>query len=276
MRTNPFEVIKKISQNQEVIYIPNPGNAGDALIAYATLQGFKRHDIQYRLFSEGEIDDGHILVYGGGGNFIPFYKNARTFFQKHAKNSETIFLLPHTVVGNEDVLSDLDSNCYLFCRELISYEHVAKHAKKANVFAFDDLAIGTEISSLSNETGKRQNSFKENLGMWGKFLFSRKELNCFRKDKERTSLHKKSIDVPSYFMFNWSITEAGIKNIACDFLSVVNKFDTINSNRLHVGIAGGLLGKNVNLFPNSYFKNEAVFHFSLKDRFPNINWIERS
>ena len=42
---------------------------------------------------------------------------------------------------------------------------------------------------------------------------------------------------------------------------------------LHLAIAGALLGKPVECYPNSYFKNEAVYHFSMKDRFPNVQWM---
>jgi exopolysaccharide biosynthesis predicted pyruvyltransferase EpsI len=57
-----------------------------------------------------------------------------------------------------------------------------------------------------------------------------------------------------------------------DILSVINKYNIVNTNRLHVCIGAALLGKQVNFYPNSYYKNESIFLMSLKDKFPNVRW----
>ena len=65
------ELVVLIQQlSGKINYLPNPGNAGDSLIACATYQFFERNNIEYKCCqSEKDISDNDILVYGGGGNF---------------------------------------------------------------------------------------------------------------------------------------------------------------------------------------------------------------
>lgn len=46
----------------------------------------------------------------------------------------------------------------------------------------------------------------------------------------------------------------------------------MRTDRLHVAIAGALLGKSVELHANSYFKNRAVYQFSLRS-FPSVRFV---
>jgi SAM-dependent methyltransferase len=58
-------------------------------------------------------------------------------------------------------------------------------------------------------------------------------------------------------------------------LRAVDQFETIRTDRLHVAVAGVLLGKKVEIYPNSYFKNRAMYDFSFK-RYPGARFIEWS
>jgi len=66
-------------------------------------------------------------------------------------------------------------------------------------------------------------------------------------------------------------TMPGTKSRAPDRLDL---FDEVRTNRLHDAICAGLLGKRVKMYPNSYFKNRAVYEFSMRDRFPDVEWVE--
>lgn len=54
----------------------------------------------------------------------------------------------------------------------------------------------------------------------------------------------------------------------------VDWFETVNTNRLHIGILGAILGKRVNVYDNSYGKNRAVFDHSIAGRFANVVWCD--
>ena len=66
--------------------------------------------------------------------------------------------------------------------------------------------------------------------------------------------------------------EVLIEQNVIDILSIINKYEVVSTNRLHVCIGAALLNKEVNLYPNSYYKNESIYLMSLKDKFPKVKW----
>jgi exopolysaccharide biosynthesis predicted pyruvyltransferase EpsI len=55
----------------------------------------------------------------------------------------------------------------------------------------------------------------------------------------------------------------------------IERFSSVRTNRLHICIAAALLGKAVDFYPNSYFKNKAVYEYSLRERFSNVRWHDK-
>ena len=51
-------------------------------------------------------------------------------------------------------------------------------------------------------------------------------------------------------------------------INFLEEYKVVNTDRLHVAILASLLGKEVNFYPNSYTKNEAVYNYSLFNRYP--------
>ena len=60
-----------------------------------------------------------------------------------------------------------------------------------------------------------------------------------------------------------------IKDVSLSTPDHLSKFKTINTNRLHIAIAGILLDKNVNFYRNSYYKNKSVFEYSINNIYKN-------
>ena len=54
----------------------------------------------------------------------------------------------------------------------------------------------------------------------------------------------------------------------------MSNYDKIFTNRLHLAIAGFLLNKEVHFYPNFYYKNEAVYDYSLK-KYNNITFYNK-
>jgi hypothetical protein len=70
---------------------------------------------------------------------------------------------------------------------------------------------------------------------------------------------------------NQDISKLGKAHTPVDgFIEAIDRFETIHTNRLHVGIASALLGKKVNLYANDYFKIRAIYETSIKPFFPNV------
>ena len=79
------------------------------------------------------------------------------------------------------------------------------------------------------------------------------------------------------FMRNWGVPDdrnTQVKknlSIATDnIFSYLSKFQIVNTNRLHIGIAAALLGKTVNLYRGSYHKIIGIYEFSIAGKFNNV------
>ena len=257
---NIIPFLKERYSGKKIIYFPNPGNGGDRLIALGTLQVFKEADLNWEFYNNKKQYNNEILFYGGGGNLIGVYNDCRNFLIRH-KNKNEILILPHTITNEDKLLSDLDSNITIFCREKISFEYVKKtfrHTK--NIFLSKDLAF-----YISND-------FLDKYKVKGNGI-----CNLLRCDKEATN-----IKIPNDNNdLSVTILPKGERRWACDDIDDINrissiifehisKYEIVNTNRLHLAVAGILIGKKVNFYDNNYYKNRAVYEYSIKDKYIDI------
>lgn len=267
-------------------FYPNRGNAGDSLIACATFQMFERIGIPFRLIEDPLFDArGKIVLYGGGGNLVSGRTEARRFIERHHRTAEKLAILPHTVSGHEDLLGRLGSNVDLFAREAVSYEHIRRHAPNANLFLADDLAFGLDVEAVLAADCSRpyrnlplKRLLRRDIALLNESCRrsrgNARVLNCFRTDKEKTEFHlpRGNMDLSKLFTCRSFSPEKSL--LASNMiLRMLNRYEEVRTNRLHLAIAGALLGKTVKFYPNSYYKCEAVYRFSMKDRFPNVQWM---
>jgi exopolysaccharide biosynthesis predicted pyruvyltransferase EpsI len=69
---------------------------------------------------------------------------------------------------------------------------------------------------------------------------------------------------------NFDISNMGREYHHTLLLDLLANFESINTDRLHVAIAGSLLGKKVRVFEGNYHKIRSVYEHSIKERFPNV------
>ena len=278
--------LAELATQGELFFKPNAGNAGDSLIACATFQLFDEANISYRLFDEDAFDPaGKILIYGGGGNLVAEHKAARQFVERYHHAVKKLVILPHTVSGNEGLLGRLGSNVDIITREAISFEYVERQAPYANVLLADDLAFKLNLKlilaakcTLPYRQVPLKRVVRRDTALWQaalrRSLRKTRVLNCFRTDKERTNIRRPvgNVDLSKLLKYGVDTPEEAFRTTQVVF-RFVNQYDEIRTNRLHVAIAGALLGKVVKFYSNSYFKNKAVYDFSMKDHFPNVQWM---
>jgi exopolysaccharide biosynthesis predicted pyruvyltransferase EpsI len=303
---NIKEYLNTFLKDDPIYYIPNPGNGGDMLIACATFQVFNDLKIRYRVV-KGETFDSKdkIVFYSGGANLVPYYDYARKIIARNHQRAKRIVILPHTISGNEDLLLSIGNNVDIICREQVSFDHVKKFANKAHVMLSCDMAFNLKVQDvLSEDSDTLAESlflelaylFKNSYGCMPEpkqlIRFLRREikisrllkennssvLHCFRTDSEGTnmSLYSDNLDVPRILAYGKTkerLTEAIALWVSNQMLRFINRYNKIETNRLHVAIAAALLGKNVDLYRNSYYKNEAVYNYSMKNKFPNLRWM---
>lgn len=270
-----------------ILFAINNGNAGDSLIAAATFQVLRNAGVRCRPLEHryrGPKTRDAIVLYSGGGNLIPLYEGARNFIAAHHRRARRLILLPHTIEGNTDLLGELGPNVDLIARERRSFEHIRAHAPEARHHLMHDIALGLDLDELRRGPLRLSASplslrgaarvVRQGLRRLGKPRPpGGRVLNAFRTDKEATGIEipAGNFDLSSIY-FHWVAPEMFARLASRDFLAIADRYDEIRTNRLHVGIAGALLGKRVVLHDNSYGKNRAVWEYSLAGRFPNVEW----
>jgi len=291
VQSNISDYLKALPR--ETLYFrPNRGNAGDSLLAHATFQLFKSHQIRYRLPQWHLFNpQGKTIVFGGGGNLVPYYTQARDFIRRYHRAAKRFIVLPSTISQHRELLREFGPNVDIICRETVSYEHVRKHALKAGVMLMHDLAFSlnpqdtlTQKPPLSRHLLCRALSLswtQQELGYLARRVLgqlpgpaSDSVLSCFRTDAEQgeTLVPTENWDIAREFAYGTDNRTVSAY-VSHALLNVLNRYDEIHTNRIHICIAGALLGKPVALYPNAYYKCRAIFEHSIAGRYPNVRWM---
>lgn len=235
-------------KGQEVDFYRFPGNYGDSLIWHGTKKLLNDLDIKERNVNISSPKYNDILLIDGGGNFVDYYSDIRDFLISKPDLYKEIIILPHTIFGDKqiEILNNLSSKVTIFCREKVSAEFLNVRYTKGDVYLWHDCAFYNTLP---------------------KGIDGHSVLNIFRSDKE-SIIDEKPKD-------NEDLSHNGYAMKPLDdLISTLEKASEINTDRLHIAICGVLLGKQVQLYPNSYYKNKAVFEYSLS-QFPNISFIDK-
>jgi len=297
------------SARQPLLFIPNSGNAGDALIGHATFQLFDQLGLDFICLPDYQRFDpaGRVVVCAGGGNLVPLYHGTESVLRWAAGRARRVILLPHTIQGNEALLADLGAEVDLICRENLSYQHVSNTVRAARCHLADDMALSLDVrKTLTHEPELipqsslyarklfyqlfKPSRLKTIPSPWKirrseQLLAARRTvqtpgnsasgvLHAFRTDVEKTNiaLPTDNLDIANEFSHgtkNPHVCHTG----SFHMLRYLDTFEEVHTNRLHVTIGAALLGKRVKMWPNSYAKNRAIYEFSLRERFPNIEWV---
>jgi exopolysaccharide biosynthesis predicted pyruvyltransferase EpsI len=273
----------------EVVYYPNPGNAGDALIATATWQCFDRLGMKPRVCSPEKYPRHSDVILGGGGNLVPPYPQmARALQACLDREVRRCLLLPHTIRGNETLLARLDGRFTLLCRDRPTFAHVRQHAPQAPAHLVDDMAVGLDVEALRQRT----RSLPHRLGLladlrwikrrrrWKRAL-SRQlpdasgQLLILRADAEANigSNESREKDLMDHFLTRCE-KRAGCDQVSMDLIQLLSSVKSVRTDRLHVALPAALLGLQVEILDNNYGKLSAVWETSLEGRFPNAQLVE--
>jgi exopolysaccharide biosynthesis predicted pyruvyltransferase EpsI len=297
-------------ESQPILFIPNPGNAGDALIAHATRQLFDRLGLDYVWVNDFRGLDplGRVVVYGGGGNLVSLYPEASRALRWADGRAKRLVLLPHTISGHEGLLADLGPETDLICRELVSFDHVRGAVRSARCHLADDIVFMIDTNAILATLPAPMST----LPLYGRRLLYRmmlkpswsksvasprklrrseklfatrraelahggaaKVLHAFRTDAEQTGVRIPADNLDLSTLMYFGTRDARVCHTGAQhLLRYIDMFDEVRTNRLHLAIGAAVLGKRVKLHSNSYFKNRAVYEFSILDRFPDVEWVE--
>lgn len=265
-------------RRQRILFVTNPGNPGDSVIACAEYQFFGRLGINYRVISR-EISpsetQGEIVFYGGGWNLVALYQDANDFIERRHKAAKQLIVFPHTIVSYPELLASLENNVDLICRELLSHDYVTNFVGAARVHLMDDTAFSLDVKSLLARAVIAENVWLNRPLIAAKHfirvlrhglcsVLQRNILNAFRGDAENAGRWrtKANFDVSQkFYPENMSAFDSVLT--ARSMVRFLNRFDIVKIDRLHACIVSLLLGKEVHFFDNSYGKNRAVYERSV-------------
>jgi exopolysaccharide biosynthesis predicted pyruvyltransferase EpsI len=226
-----------------------PGNYGDALIWHGTRAVLAHAGVTYGTIECDSLPRSRTLLVDGGGNLVGMYRDVEQFLDTYGNWYSQIVILPHTITGATAFasLKRIAQRLTVFCREHVSYYAVRKSLPDAEVYLWHDCAFLAPLSPVQPRTDHET-----------------RVLRAFRTDVE-------ALDRPLP-EDNRDLSREGYAKSSLDLLvAVLSEHDRVATDRLHIAIAGALLGREVVLYPNIYYKNQAVYEYSLA-RFPNVHF----
>lgn len=246
--------LRQIVQGRPILFFINPGNWGDSLIREGSEQFFRHYGFEYKAIRFGDvlkkridldkeiatIGTNPVMIYCGNGAFSGHYGLPGKIAVLTHK-FDTAVILPSTCAMDIGKLG-FSANTTFFIRDK---SESAKWLPDADFC--HDMAFFLEADP--SETGKGEAWF-------------------LRDDAERPKgapLHRKNVDLSRYGRA-YSPIGPLFKRIA--------QFRTIHTNRLHIGISAAMLGKDVRLYSNDYFKIRAIYQASLQPYYPNVQFTQ--
>lgn len=269
-------------QGERVVFVPNPGNAGDSLINLGIYRMLDELGITYTVGNHAGSYPGQVIFHGGGGSLVPHFPGSDTFFRNNHPVCRQLVIFPHTIRSYSDMISEMDDRCHIFTREDKSFDYVVRHAKQARVYKTHDMAFMLDknyIHSLPWDFPALRK--KGLLRSWIVMLLKLKAtarlrdstLHAFRTDDESNDipLHPLNYDVSRLFSTG-SMSPQFCMNAAKAMLNAISSFRSVETDRLHVSILSAIAGLPITMNDNSYGKNYDVYNFSIRDYFSNLTF----
>lgn len=242
------ELVRRRTEGVAVDYYPSPGNWGDALINAGTTKFLDYFGIEVQTRGRQHLESldadskgWRAAIVGGGGGWNHNWNSTVEFVRRAAGLYRDVVVLPSSY-DPELVESIPRDNTVLVARGQ------GKSLQCADLFCHD-MAFAVEVTESSRSLLPYP-------------------LIAFRRDKERSSLSISPDRNWDLSLLGDSFTEIG------SLLRIVGRFSEVWTDRLHIGIAGALMGARVHLLEGNYGKVEEVFGASIRHRFANVTFHE--
>ncbi|GBQ82175.1 hypothetical protein AA13595_0847 [Gluconacetobacter johannae DSM 13595] len=246
-------------------FYPGYGNLGDALIAVGTFDlfddlGWTPSIVRGR---QGDVFEGHShIVFGGGGGWVRgLWETYAEAVLQHLRKGGEILFLPSSFSGFGSEFVPFSDQVTIFCRERRSVDLLLEQGvPPERIFLSHDMAFYTRDTHFAD------------LDRVGQYPC----LNILRADEESTrrTRPRDSVDLPLLFNdIQWDSLEHCLPPLR-SVAGLLTQFASVRTDRLHMTILACLLGRTVEMEGNSYFKNRAVFDYSIC-RFPQASFRDR-
>lgn len=265
---------------EEIVFIPGPGNAGDALINLGTYAFLDRIGARYMRGDRSRTYAGRVVLHCGGGALVDVYPGGEDILRRHHDTARALILLPHTVRAHGDLIARMDGRCTLFAREAESLDYLRAHRGAARVARAPDMALALSDSDIQAEPWSLRRLLDPEIrGPWlrmvAKFLLHARRdpvLRALRFDVEaRGPVPADSMDL-TWFFSPGDMSRAHCATAIKAIRLVTAAHERVETDRLHMAILAAIMGKPVTMIDNSYGKNSAMFRASIAGRFPHVRF----
>lgn len=279
MKSDAFTELLQNNKNKTFFLLAAPGNSGDLLLQKG-LETYL-HDNDFLLTKDIEMAE--VILTHGGSNINDIWKAGISLFLENLKKypNKIFVVAPHTFTFFETnfgaLLEEFTQDIHLFAREKYSFACLESLSfnKNVSIYLSHDTAFllqGTEY--LQRLQAGRTDSY---------------ELHAMRTDRESAIVSLDLDRVPQNFLervklaiikyqLRKYITQKlpqsdTTKSVVMqdvsyllydDFVHKVQHASVVHTDRLHVGILGALLGKQVFLHATKYNKVKGVYNQSLQ------------
>ncbi|MGD7708199.1 polysaccharide pyruvyl transferase family protein [Microlunatus sp. Y2014] len=269
-----------VAEEVHATYVLAPGNAGDCLISAGFFSLADQLGLSYEVVAPSDpIPADATTVFAGGGGIAPEWSSDyKSRIEVQAQTGSPVIVMPVSVRGNESFLAGLGSNVTLFLREQRSYEHAVQHATNGcEVLVDHDTAFHLDAREYLRTyvvIDHHVNLAPKELVRRALYVFAytlaltKRTIAAFRVDAEANAAVKVPrhlwTDLSVISFFGWA-TKAECAYTTYQFLRLLDRYDVIATDRLHVAVGAALLGKHVELYDNSYFKCRAIHEMSMRE-----------
>ncbi|MBX3740256.1 MAG: polysaccharide pyruvyl transferase family protein [Akkermansiaceae bacterium] len=212
-----------------VTFIGAHGNAGDAVITLATTPWIRSL----------RLEEDTIIFKGGG---LGHHANLHELLDSLPREKPLVVAPTSLDAASADILATFP-RAHVFCRGAVSLE--LAEARGISCELAHDLALRTDCTPWRD-------------------LPAAGTLNCFRGDVESATNHRPVDNDDISLAAHRAWTPDNCKEAAHDFIRTIAGYRTIHTDRLHVGIIAGLLGRETHLYAGTDHKIPEVYAHSLR------------
>lgn len=284
----PEQLIRRLKYLGPFYFFGNPGNLGDLLIAEATRQFFRRHDIPYMEYDPSNLPDEYNLVYGGGGRFVSYWADVDECIELLTDpRIKNCIVLPHSFRDVDRLVSRFDERHTLYCRDKLSYDYLKEKAPRSAVLLLADMALQFNPDELTPlrvpallSPEERDIAEAIEMGLFRRMckgvyrasvkgrgkMKGKRVAFLLRADKEKSSELDASVSFDIAVVWGTTGRETAYSaELLRQYMKALCQVDVVVSDRLHVCIMAYICGLEVYMVDNIYGKLSGVYDLALKD-----------
>ena len=236
-------------KGRRITCLMNKGNCGDGLIHMGGRRLLRTLGLEYEEIVHPSPAAGDVLLVYGAGNLVRNACGMTYMLKQYLGSFRQFVILPASIdvecIQVVKLLKSLPRSAIIFCRETVSHSTLKKHFPSANAHLSHDLAFYADL----REWAARPHSGTTSV---------------YRVDFEKRATKKPLIGD----LFDAS---NGTQDEPQRLLDHVARYSVVHTDRTHGAVSAAMMGREVHLYANSYFKNRAIFEHSLQN-FPNVRF----